>query len=411
MRDHRQFGVPIIVPKCSETATAARLEKIPYDRDEGEDEKWLQQIIHRHPEILPIEELEPAYQPVVPACMEMRTPQGFIDNVYVTPQGNLIFAECKLWRNPAARREVVAQVLDYIAGMSRWTCEDLEDAVMKARSTSEPGTTRKLHDLIKGQPESLDELRFNDAVSRNLRLGRGLFLIVGDGIREGAKTLVDHVSTYPGLHFSLALVEIVKYRLPDGGGYLLQPRTVARTVNVERAIVRIENGTTGPSASIKSPVLAAGNKSQNLTEEEFFEKFREGRGGDWESRIRSLLKDLEDLDVTSEFKTASLILRYPIPNTDIQITLVEIHHSGTFWTDKVHTKDVHDHGLDKIARQYREDMASIIGGTVDHSKPTVTLKRNGKTPTIDVILHHKDEWLSCVQKLQDSLREETRNAS
>ena len=405
MRDNRQFGLPVIVPKSSETATATRLEKIPYDRDAGEDEKWLQQIIHRHPEILPIEELEPSYQPAVPACMEMRTPQGFIDNFYITPQGNLIFAECKLWRNPDARREVVAQVLDYIAGMSRWTCEDLEDAVMKARGDSGPGTMRKLHDLIKGKPESLDEPRFNDAVSRNLRLGRGLFLIVGDGIREGVETLVNHVNAHPGLHFSLALVEMVKYRLPDGGGYLLQPRTMARTVNVERAVVRIENGTAWPSASVQSPVLAAGNTSQNLTEEEFFEKFREGLGGDLESRIRSLLKDLEDLGVYSECKTASLILRYPIPNMDIQITLGEIHHSGTFWTDKVRTKKVRDHGLDKIAGQYLEDMANMIEGTVDLSKPEVSLKQNGKAPTIGVILHHKDEWLSCVQRLQDNLRE------
>ena len=49
MRNNRQSGLPVIVPKSSESATATSLKKI--DRNEGEDEKWLQQIIHRHPEI------------------------------------------------------------------------------------------------------------------------------------------------------------------------------------------------------------------------------------------------------------------------------------------------------------------------------------------------------------------------
>ena len=49
----------------------------------------------------------------VPICTELNTPAGAIDNFLVTPKGLPVLVECKLWRNPEARREVVGQILDY----------------------------------------------------------------------------------------------------------------------------------------------------------------------------------------------------------------------------------------------------------------------------------------------------------
>jgi hypothetical protein len=49
----------------------------------------------------------------VPICTELNTPAGPIDNFMVSPSGLPVLVECKLWRNPEARREVVSQILDY----------------------------------------------------------------------------------------------------------------------------------------------------------------------------------------------------------------------------------------------------------------------------------------------------------
>ena len=62
----------------------------------GYDERWLQTLIHRHPELLPVGDIEPAFLPLLPVGMELPTPNGgYIDNFLITPTGNLVFIECK----------------------------------------------------------------------------------------------------------------------------------------------------------------------------------------------------------------------------------------------------------------------------------------------------------------------------
>ncbi|WP_206618002.1 MULTISPECIES: hypothetical protein [unclassified Mesorhizobium] len=78
-------------------------------------EAAIQDLIHRFPSCLPIAEIDPLFANPVPICRELSTPAGPIDNFMVTPTGLPVLAECKLWRNPEGRREVVGQILDYPA--------------------------------------------------------------------------------------------------------------------------------------------------------------------------------------------------------------------------------------------------------------------------------------------------------
>jgi hypothetical protein len=196
------------------------LERLPRQTVSGEavpcDEQWLQHPIQAHPELLPITEIEPAFQPAIPVCIELPTPKGYIDNFFVTPTGNLLFAECKLWRNPEARRQVVTQVMDYVESVTSWRYADLEQAVGRAQLADGGRPQKGLYDLV-GADRELDEPELVDAVSRNLRLGRGLFFIVGDGIREETESLTAHLQAHAGIHFALALVELALFRLPTGG--------------------------------------------------------------------------------------------------------------------------------------------------------------------------------------------------
>ncbi len=57
---------------------------------------------------------------------------GPIDKSESTPVGGLVLGECKLVRNPQARREVIAQALDYARAIAGWRYEDLEREVRRA---------------------------------------------------------------------------------------------------------------------------------------------------------------------------------------------------------------------------------------------------------------------------------------
>ena len=193
--------------------------------------------MHRHPECLPIGEVDPMFLGAVPICTELQTLAGSIDNLLVTPSGLPVLVECKLWRNPEGRREVVGQILDYAKELSRWSSADPQREV-KRRLKREGNP---LLDLIQATAPETDEMQFNDALTANLRRGRFLLLIVGDGIREGVEAIADYLQDHAGLHFSLGLVELPFYGLPDGAR-LVAPRVLLRTAVVTRTVVALPEG-------------------------------------------------------------------------------------------------------------------------------------------------------------------------
>lgn len=44
------------------------------------NEKWLQDLLRRNPEILPVAEIEPVFYPLIPIGQEVGTETGAIDN-------------------------------------------------------------------------------------------------------------------------------------------------------------------------------------------------------------------------------------------------------------------------------------------------------------------------------------------
>ncbi len=198
----------------------------------GVDEATLQELLFQFPQALPIAAIDPAYAPAVPICRELALPAGYADALYVNHLGRLTLAEFKLWRNPQARREVIGQILDYAKDLASWGYEDLQRQVSLALGQS--GNT--VYDLVRRQFPDLNEAEFVDNVTRHLRRGEFLLLIIGDGIHEGAANIVDFVQRYSGLHFNLAMVEAALYR--DAANQLIvQPRVLARTEIVQRFVV------------------------------------------------------------------------------------------------------------------------------------------------------------------------------
>jgi len=210
----------------------------------------------------------------VPICTELNTPAGQIDNFMVTPSGLPVLVECKLWRNPEARREVVSQILDYAKELSRWSSSDLQREV--SHRLNRDGNP--LLDMVRDVDPTVDEQQFNDALTANLRRGRFLLLIVGDGIREGVEAIAEYLQLHAGLHFSLGLVELPIYVLPNGDR-LVAPRVLARTALVTRNVVAVPDGyavdeTEDPTggAEIDPERTALGDQSQRFWTE-FLDKY------------------------------------------------------------------------------------------------------------------------------------------
>jgi len=203
----------------------------------GVSEAQIQDLVHKHPGSLPIEEVDPSFKGPVSICRELMTPAGPIDNFLMTPSGLPILVECKLWRNPEGRREVVGQIIDYAKELSRWTCSDLQREVSRRLGRS----GNAMLDLVRAVDPTVDEIAFNDALSLNLRRGRLLLLIVGDGIREGVETIAEYLQRHAGLHFSIGLVEMPIFALP-GSGLLVTPRVLARTTTITRTVISVPNG-------------------------------------------------------------------------------------------------------------------------------------------------------------------------
>ena len=161
----------------------------------GVDEATLQDLLFRFPQTLPIAAIDPAYAGAVPVCKELSLPAGYADALYVNHLGSLTLAEFKLWRNPQARREVIGQILDYAKDLASWGYEDLQRQVSLAIGKS--GNTP--YELVRQQFPDLNETEFVDNVTRHLRRGEFLLLIIGDGIREDAANIVDFVQWNAGL--------------------------------------------------------------------------------------------------------------------------------------------------------------------------------------------------------------------
>lgn len=332
---------------------AISLEKPPYNED------WLQDLIHAHPNLVPAGEVEACFENIIPILREFPLPSGYLDNFYITPEGYPVLVEVKLWKNQEARRKVVAQILEYAKDFAELTYEDINKEIRKLIKGRTWGSN-SLYEIVAGYVANPPaETTFVDRVARNLREGRFLLLILGDGIREEMAALAEYLMHH-SLRYAFGMAEIRLYTLPDGS-VLALPRLLARTQTIERhvTIVTVQGG--GIAVTGTAPIVSEKVEKTSLSTDEFYELMAKSdpKHVEWLKELLGRLSDLPiDLQVGS--RGESLMLKVPIAgNGQIQLMLVT-PTTAQFWG--VPNKHWSDPAWQKLSRDYLERIVALAPG-------------------------------------------------
>ncbi len=304
----RQFCTPHIVS----ASKAKSLTRIAFE-DREFRENWYQSLLFENPSLIPVDDIEPAFGPLIALARELHTGKGPVDIAYINPSGYITLVETKLWRNPEARRDVVAQIIEYATGMAKWTYADLCDEVRRARREATRPSMPSMPNESNGDPilplmqdrPDFDEANFIDKVSSNLRKGRFLLLIVGDGIQEGIEELAEAMQESPHLGFTLALVETAVYKFGENGeDFLVQPRVLVRTREIVRHVIEVRNEHPTAVVSVRRPEVDLGPKPprpRSITETAYYEQLERSAGKNATEFVRWLTGEVErtpDLHMT-----------------------------------------------------------------------------------------------------------------
>jgi hypothetical protein len=264
--------------------------------------------------------------------------------------------ETKLWKSPEARRQVVAQLIDYTRRIVTWDYAQL-DAAFAGYARQVGIEQRSLVGYVAEQSdEDLDEMAFTDAVSRSLRLGRVLLLIVGDGIRENVEEMTAYLQDAPNLQFTLGLVEIGCYNLDidsPQAGRLLVPRIVMRTAEVTRAIVQIEmteEASKRVAITTTTPSPQGGDTRATLSKTEFYQFLQESLGMDVANGTRAAVDTLIQTHETlqEDFTTKKLAIRVDIPSSDLSTTVLYISTKGAVTVYRWLWEEVSKRGMSTV---------------------------------------------------------------
>jgi hypothetical protein len=409
-----QFTTPLIV----RGGEAVRLHRIPFS-EKTFDESWLQELLFNHPALIPFHDLEPIFSDSFPLVRELPTAAGPLDLLYMNSKGFLTLVETKLWRNPEARRSVVAQLIDYAKEMAFWSYEDLLKALRKAgmKSSSDP-----LIDLFREmEGEEFDDRRFIDQVSSNLRQGRSLLLIIGDGIQEGVEHMVSFLQQTPQLGFNLALVEIGLFREHPENDELLfvQPRILARTREITRAIVEIKVPLKLSDIEITLPFETEQKKSKRIriTEEEFFNQLKNSSGAEGVEFARWVLDNAEDHNLQIDWGESGPMVKYADPSTGKLFTFIQVRSDGRFVINRL-SERFEELGLPlEICRDYIDEVVQWVPGASRRRFTTKTGKweieqivygdnpSRWDYPPIAKLAPYKEQFMELIDKAINRIRE------
>lgn len=386
---------------CSPCWISNTGEHIPLKQVDFNDkqiaEKWLQDALSKSPDLLPVAEINSSFTPLISLGREIDS----IDNLYISPNGRITIVETKLWRNPEATREVVAQIMDYATRLIFWSYTDLENNAKKALSPA-PLYGKTIYELVCSYyPEqALPEKQFIDEVQRTLSNGRFMLLVVGDGIRENVKHMVGSLHQHPRLLFTFGLVELQIYEHKSFEGKLIVPQLLAHTTEIVRAVVRVETkGEAKVSIDFEEESKDPKPKRRRtLSEDEFFEEIDNPRTT---SVFKSLLSFTDDIDAIPGWRSSSVSIRLQDPRGSRQeLTLFVLTTSGQMYFGWLPGQLESISCNPEIGFNMLEDIASLFKN-VKANREGCCLSRNLNAEEIE---NKYDDFIEIIKNTVDKIK-------
>lgn len=400
----RMSGNPVLLDA---SGSGSRLKRLRFT-DRTIEEGWIQGLIEKHPEVLPVAEIEPVFSPLLSVGREVSTGAGSIDNLFLSPEGYLTIVETKLWRNPEARRQVVGQIIDYAKDVSGWSFEDLDSRVREYNRdfrTSGLGIVDTIR--LTDEMEEPDESLVVDAVARNLERGRFLLLVVGDGIRESVEAMASFLQSAPQLHFTLALIELQVYEAggEPGRSLLVVPQVVARTREITRAVVRLE-GKAREAVSVDMDTEVETTRRprtrSTLSQQDYFDAL--GRHVDQQlvDFVRRIMEDVEGRGCMIQWRKAAFSVRLRDPGgSGRKLTLFVVTTDGGVYPGWL-AGQLQSLGLsEEISLDFVKDSARLFTNCEPNPKVPDTWSRYVSLPEL---YDRYDEFLDLVETAIDRIR-------
>jgi hypothetical protein len=230
---------PLLIEK---DGCKSQFTRVPILQGGAFDEKWLQEKLFQDISLIKI--TNPVYDQIgiIPLCREFSMHDTirnvFLDILAITETGRLILIECKLWRNPQARREVLAQIIEYATLLKSLSYSDFS---ARLKRYIDCGKNDPIIQQFRNHGLNPDEPLLIDRISNSLKKGDFQLIIAGDGIRADLSNLVKQ-SNFTGLLSDLALLEVGVYA-NERGDHLLIPSVPLKTETVTRTVLVNPEGT------------------------------------------------------------------------------------------------------------------------------------------------------------------------
>jgi hypothetical protein len=162
----------------------------------------LQTFLAEHPDLLPGDQISPesprrwllvAREMGIPGAVH-ETGRWSLDHLFLDQDGTPTFVECKRSQDTRARREVVAQMLDYAAnGIEYWSLDRLRQSAAETAQRRGLDLDQAILDLFSPDEERTVE-EYWQTVEANLRNGKVRLIFVLDQASRELRRLVEFLN-------------------------------------------------------------------------------------------------------------------------------------------------------------------------------------------------------------------------
>jgi hypothetical protein len=176
------------------------------------DENKLEKLLEKSPDLLTIE----GGKPILFFTGQVPLGNNAADLLGVDADGTIVIVECKLAKNPEARRTVVGQILEYAAQVRGTSYGAFET---KMTGSSGLSLIEKARELV--SEDGWDEENFKDGIKRSLELGNFRLVIAINGLNDELKGIIEYLKAQGGVR--LEALELRRFKHDASGVEVLVP--------------------------------------------------------------------------------------------------------------------------------------------------------------------------------------------